>query len=245
MTKNSDAFAAGTVNYQDYVVVKDATPTILVDASNHLFESFGLAPDRNNQLTGTVSCVSTIDMKTLTTDTINYSVLYQDLPFLSLSTGVLVTFQQKEVIGTTYVPSTDPTTGAPTATAEFGITDSARAQVFPMAFVNFRAGPYRTYQTVRWGRTKEERLIVSGALSAGIGVNSNSGTNQPEFFAGPSLMMNKILISPGVHIGRVQRLGNNFNLGEPEPTGFSGNPPLKWEYRPAFSIGISFRVAPW
>jgi hypothetical protein len=241
--KNNQPFEPNT-GYRDYVVDKNITPTIFIDAAGDLFETIAIAPDRNNTLTGALSCVSTVDMKTPTADSINYSILYQDLPLLSLSTGVLLTFQQKEVIGTTYVPSTDPS-GNPIAVAEFGVTASGRVQVFPMAFVNVRAGSYRWYHTIDWGRTREERLIVSGAITGGIGVNSNSGTNQPEFFGGPTLMFNKVLISPGVHIGRVERLGNGFTIGETEPTGFSGNPPLNWEYRPAFSLGISFRVAPW
>jgi hypothetical protein len=232
-------------NYHDYTPDKSLTTTIFVDEANHLFEDIGLATDRSDNLTGALSCVSTVDMKTPTTDNINYSVQYQDLPLLSLSTGILLTFQQKEVIGTTYVPSTDPTTGDPTAVAEFGITSSGRVQIFPMAFVNWRVGSYRWYHTVDWGRTKEERLMLSTALSGGIGVNSNSGTSQAEFFGGPTIMLNKVLLSPGVHIGRVQRLTNGFILNTPEPTGFSGTPPVKWEYRPAFSIGVSFRVAPW
>src|SRR4029077_9622697 len=148
-------------------------------------------------ITGYVSCVSDVDGKTPTTDQINYSVLYQNIPVLSASAGLLTTFQEKKVIGTTTTLANN-TAGFNTI---FAVTDSARAQVFPMAYFNVRLGGYLK---TNWYRRPEDELDITSHLSAGIGVNPNTGTNQPEFFVGMAFGLNKLMIHPGVHFGRTQ-----------------------------------------
>jgi hypothetical protein len=78
----------------------------------------------------------------------------------------------------------------------------------------------------------------------GIGINSNSGTNQVEFFAGDAVSFSRVFIHAGVHFGRTESLGGGYSLG-PVPSGFTGTTaPINWSYHPAFSIGLSVRIAP-
>jgi hypothetical protein len=186
---------------------------------------------------GAVSCVSTVDYKTATTDSMTYSVLYQDSPRLSASAGMLTTFQRKQIVGTTQVAAQN-STGFNT---EFAITDQARSQVFPMAFVNYRLGRYGKKML---GRTHEDEYAFSTHASAGFGINPNSGTNQPEFFAGMAIAVNRFMFHPGVHFGRTQTLGGGFALNTLVPATFSGTVPVNWGYHATFSIGFSVRVAP-
>jgi hypothetical protein len=91
-----------------------------------------------------ISCVSDIDGKTPTTSTINYSLLYQDVPRGSASAGVLNSFQEKRIVGVQN--ENDTATTPPTNVMLFRITDQARVQLIPMAFVNYRLGGYKTSQ---------------------------------------------------------------------------------------------------
>ena len=171
-----------------------------------------------------------------TTDAINYSVLYQNIPALTASLGLLTTFLEKNEIGTAQQLNADGT-----STNYFRITDKARASVFPMAFVNYRIFPPKLKHW--WGQPESE-LVITNSISAGIGVNPNTGTNQVEFFAGDAIGFNRVLIHLGLHYGRTESIGGGFNLNTPVPTGFMGQPPINWSYHPAFSIGFSVRAAP-
>ena len=213
-------------------IIKESSETHL------LFQEFPLGTDRKTAITGYLSCVSNIDGKTPTTDQISYSVLYENVPVLSASAGLLMTFQEKRVIGTT----TSFANNSAGFNTSFAVTDSARAQVFPMAFFNVRLGGY--HQT-HWYKRPEDELDITAHLSTGIGVNPNTGTNQPEFFVGMAIGFNKLMIHPGVHFGRTQSLGGGFALNSVVPTGYSGPVPINWSYHPAFSIGFSVRLAPW
>ena len=214
-----------------------------------LYQDFNLGTDRKAAVTGAISCVSDLDGKTPTTDPINFSILYQEVPHWSASAGLLFSFQRKKVIGLNDEGGAVPTTSNPQGTAPtsyFAITDSARAQVIPMAFVNYRFTPYSfkyDNHMVHYGKNKEDTLAIAAHLTAGIGVNSNNGANQPEFFAGVAIGLNRFLIHPGVHIGRVPSLGGGYSLNTPAPPGVTV--PINWNYHATFSIAFSVRVAPY
>jgi hypothetical protein len=214
-----------------HIISKSADNTFLI-------QNFNLGTDRKTTITGYASCVSDIDGKTATTDQIDYSVLYQNVPVLSTSVGLLTTFQELRVIGTTTQSASNPA-GFNTI---FAVTNYARAQVFPMAFFNYR---FPRYTNTHWYKRPEDELNITYHLSGGIGVNPNTGSNETEFFVGMAFGFNKLMIHPGVHFGRAQSLGGNFVLTNPVPTGYTGPMPINWSYRPAFSIGFSVRVAPW
>jgi hypothetical protein len=205
-------------------------------AGNVLVQDIHLGPDYGATDTGTITCTSDAVPTQATTDAINYSVLYQNVPALTVSAGLLTTFLAKTEIGTAPQLNKDGT-----FSTYFAVTDSARAQVFPMAFVNYRILPpvLKTW----WGQPENE-LVISNSVSAGIGVNSNTGTNQPEFFLGDAIGFSRVYIHLGAHFGRTESLGGGFQLNTVIPSGFSGSAPINWSYHPAFSIGLSVRIAP-
>ncbi len=204
-----------------------------------LVQEFNLGADRKDTSTGYISCVSGVDGKTATTTNINYSLLYQDVPRWSSSLGVLASFQQKKVIG--ILDSNTPGANPPVDNQTFGVTDQARVQLIPMAYLNYRIG---NYLERHYGRGKEDEYDWTAHLSGGFGVNPNSGTNQPEFFTGFAVGCNHFMIHPGIHWGRRESLGGGYTLGSAVPAGLT-SVPLEWSYHPAFSIGFSVRIAPY
>jgi hypothetical protein len=203
-----------------------------------LVQPFSLGTDRKDTSPGYFSCVSDIDGKTPTTTNINYSLLYQDIPHWSASAGLLVSFQQKKIIG--IANENTPGSSPPANMQVFGVTDQARVQVIPMAYANYRIG----YHLSHYGKGKEDEGIWTTHLSGGLGVNPNSGTNQPEFFTGFAIGFNHFMVHPGVHWGRTESLGGGYTLGTMVPATLM-TAPLSWSYHPAFSIGFSVRVAPY
>jgi hypothetical protein len=233
------------VVHQDQTVVDHVPHTIL-------YQDFQLGTDWKNNDTGYFACVTDVDGKTATTTNIYYTLLYQDVPHWSASAGLLTSFLGKRVIGLTdqYAPPTPATPatltmpatpGTPNSNSIFAITGQARVQVFPMAFLNYRFLPYLT---THYGRGRESELVWTTNLSAGIGVNPNTGTNQPEFFAGLALGLNHLMLHPGIHFGRTENLTGGFAFNTPLASTVS-TVPLNWGYHMAFSIGFSVRVAPY
>jgi hypothetical protein len=210
---------------------------LLSDNGGVLVQNIPLPPDYAATDTGSITCVSDALATQATTDAINYSVLFQNVSAFSVSAGLLTTFQEKREIGT------QPALVNGASTTFFAVTDSARAQVLPMAFVDFRLGSpiLKTW----WGQSEKSELVITHNASAGIGVNSNTGTNQPEFFAGYALGLSRVYIHLGAHFGRTESLGGGFQLNTAVPTGFMGSAPIVWSYHPAFAIGLSVRIAPY
>ena len=218
-----------------------------------LTQSIVLATDYGATDTGTISCSSNTSPAVATLDTINYSVLYQNVPALTASGGLFITFLQKDQYGvqaqfnagSVCTANCPGGTATPTGTYTqfFALTDSARASVFPMAYVNYRIGPPKI---TRYWKQPNNELVITHNASAGIGINSNTGTNQPEFFAGYAAGLSRLLIHGGLHYGRVESLGGGFSVGQPVPASWGNTAtPINWNYKPYFGIGFSVRVAPW
>lgn len=204
---------------------------------NVVVQKFNVSPDRKVTSPGNIACVSDLDGKTPTTININYSLLYQDIPHWTASAGFLVSFQQKKIIDIVDQTGSDPSS----STKVFQVTDTASAQFIPMAFVNYRL-PWMT--TSQYGKGKEDELVWTTHLSAGFGINPNSGTNQPEGFLGFAIGLNRLLFHPGVHFGRTEGLGGGFALNSAVPPNVT-KAPIVFSYHPAFSIGFSVRLAPY
>jgi hypothetical protein len=208
-----------------------------------------LGRDYGTTDTGTISCTTATTPAVPTTDAINYTILYQNVPALTVSTGILLTFLPKYEYGV--VSTLDPgsvnlgaTPPAPgTFTNYFAQTDYARASVFPMAFVNYRV--FKPYLKSWWSEPNSE-LVITNNVSAGIGVNPNTGTNQTEYFAGYALGFSRALVHFGEHWGRQESLGGGFTVGNPVPSGWtsSNTVPINWKYQHYFAMGFSVRVAP-
>ena len=218
---------------------------IVLEQDRMLVQSISLGTDRKGTVTGVLSCVSDLDGKTPTTSNINYSILYQDVPRWTASAGLLASFQQKRTYGTVNLTQTGGAMSSPMVE----VTDKARAQAIPMAFVNWRFMPYHfNYRKEepwygKYGKNGEDKLVWTSHLSAGFGINPNNAANQPEFFTGLAVGLNRFMVQTGVHWGRRQFIGGGYFLNGPAPS--SGSVPIGWAYRPAFSIGFSVRVAPY
>ncbi len=230
------------VKVEDDFARREQLRIVTDDGTGILHQNFDLGTDRKVTSAGYISCVSDIDGKTLTTTNINYSLLYQNVPHWSASAGFLTSFLDKQTIGLTDA-NTSTTLSQPNDTQSFQITDHAPVQFVPMAFANYRVG---RRSSTWFGKGREDELIWTAGLSAGFGINPNTGTNQPEFFAGLALGLNRLIIHPGVHFGRTESIGGGYSLNVPFPAGTApSTTPLNWSYRAAFSIGFSVRVAPY
>ena len=236
----------------DFKRRKDTLRVVYDPGDGLLYQNFDVGTDRKVTSPGYISCVSDLDGKTPTTTNINTSLLYQSVPRWSASAGLLTSFLPKTIIGLTDTNNSTVAT-APGDVQSFQVTDRARAQVVPMAFINYRLGHH---QSTFYGKGKENELVWTEGVSAGIGINPNTGTNQPEFFLGLALGMNRLIIHPGIHFGRTESLGGGYSLNVPfvsttsatgtvVPPTVPSTVPLSWSYHVAFSIGFSVRVAPY
>lgn len=229
------AYTALVKVYDDYVLRKETLHIVDLDPPTaSLYQDIYLGPDYGATDTGSISCVNDAAPTQATTDAIAVSLLYQNVPRVTVSAGLLTTFQPKRIIGVQEVAGSS---NAPTN--YFKVTDSSRAQVFPMAFVNLRTPGYAL---TTWPGQPENELVIANSVSAGIGINPNTGTNQAEFFVGDAVSFGRVYIHAGAHIGRTESLGGGFQLNT--PTNGVTSAPINWNYHVAFSIGLSVRLSP-
>ena len=140
---------------------------------------------------GTVTCATDTTPAIPTTDALNYTILYQSVPLVSASAGLLTTFLQMNVYGITQEAQSTSSSNltSTSAVTAIALTNSARASVFPMAYFNVRTG---APALKRWWGQPYNELVIAHHLSAGIGLNPNTGTTQVEFFAGDAISFSRI-----------------------------------------------------
>src|ERR1035437_368508 len=124
--------------YDDFQRRHLDSKTIKTTDSGVLSQEFLLGRDRKVTITGVLSCVSSADGKP-TTNQINYSILYQDVPCLTFSPALLSTLLEKNIIW----PENNSASNGEYNTV-YAVTDRAQAQVFPMAYLNYRVFGYRS-----------------------------------------------------------------------------------------------------
>lgn len=178
----------------------------------------------NTKITPTISCTNQITGQVA--PQVSWEIDYQNPGFVSASAGIVVSTLGQHTIGTRNknVPS-----GNSGFTTFFAVTSQSPVQVIPFSLLNLYLS----------GSNK-----VNINLSGGIGINPYNSTNQVEYFVGPSINIHNVLLSPGVHIGRFQRLGGGFKTGDPVPAGWSGNTPVPVDlnYTAHFGIGVTFKI---
>jgi hypothetical protein len=184
-----------------------------------------LPEDNNAKVSGTVTCTNFFT-KQVSVDPIPFTVTYHDIPFASVTMGVLFTTLNKREIGTSPVRTGTAADGTPTFRNTFAETDRAANQIVPFSFFN-----------VYLSGTRRLNLNFTG----GVGINPNNGSNQAEFFVGGALGFKNLYVQFGGHIGRWQELGGGFVLGETVPADFPGVP-IERRYTMRPSIGISYRL---
>ena len=193
---------------------------------------------RGTQKTATtsVTCSNTFTKKA-STPQIGITVLYENDPRLSVSVGPLLSTIEKRKLGTTAVSTGLNSSGVPTFKTIFAVVDQAPVQVVPFAFLNYRIVYFHK------APNPTQRPLFSIHASLGIGVNPNSGTNEVEFFAGPSLGFKNLLIQFGDHIGRFQQgFKGGFNIGDTVPPNFPSTLPINKVYRNGFAIALSYKL---
>src|SRR5262249_50866000 len=150
------------------------------------------------KVSGTVTCTNFFT-KQVSVDPIPFTVTYHDIPFASVTMGVLFTTLNKREIGTSPVRTGTAADGTPTFRNTFAETDHAANQIVPFSFFNVYLSGTR-------------RLNLN--FTSGVGINPNNGSNQAEFFVGGAIGFKNVYVQFGGHIGRWQELGGGFVLGE-------------------------------
>lgn len=183
-----------------------------------------------------VSCSNTFTKKT-TIPQIPVVVLYKSDSPLFVSVGPLFSTLPKQKLGITPINTGLNSSGAPTFRSEFGIVDRASFQVIPFVFINYRIKQFGR------GSNPVKPAPFSFNLSAGVGVNPNSGSSEVEYFVGGGLGYKKYLIQFGDHVGRFQEgFTGGFNIGDTVPASFPSTLPIRKVYKHRFGIGFSYRI---
>jgi len=70
------------------------------------------------------------------------------------------------------------------------------------------------YDSCRFCANFLSKHIFAAGLTGGFGVNPNSGTADPEYFAGIFGSVDRLNLHLGWDRGRIQTLGGNFKVGD-------------------------------
>jgi hypothetical protein len=193
----------------------------------HPFEyTYEFKGDRDVERIGPVSCKSSVTGKT-TMEPIPVSILWQNPPRATLSASVLVSFVEKHSYGTATLPANVTGMKVDSATVT---DDTGRAQVVPFSWVNIRVKDWR-----------EGKFTFN--VSPGIGVNTNSGSNQVEFALGPAFGYHRCYFFAGYHFARPASVGAGYTVGSLVPAS-SFTLPVSHSWHTGFGVGISYQLAP-
>jgi hypothetical protein len=183
-----------------------------------------------------ISCTNTFTKK-VTFAKLPVTILYKNDPAFSVSAGILLSTTAKQKLGIVPQKTGVDANGVPTFKNVFGVVDHARVQIAPFSFLNYRL----FYFGKRSNRLAKPKYSFN--LSAGIGVNPNSGSNEVEYFFGPAIGIKNYMIQFGDHIGRFQNgLNGGFVLGDTVPANFPSTLPINKVYKHGFGIAISYRL---
>ncbi len=164
-------------------------------------------------VTGTKKTLSTITLSWNTTRwEISAGAIFSSLPDRSFSAT-------RNVVNGAAQPDTNKFLTAQTIN---------RPTVVPVALAHYRLSEKLTATHRR----------IAFLLTGGIGVNTTSGT--ADFLGGVSIGYRSLLFTPAVHFGRDTRLINGVQIGTPFAE--SVTPPTQRFWKPAFAIGISYRI---
>jgi hypothetical protein len=182
-----------------------------------------------------VLCKNSATKKSVFSDPVPIAFLFKKDNPLSVSVGVLLSTSPKQKLGITQINT--GTNSSPSFRNEFAVVDRASYQVIPFGFINYRLMYFGSKSNV----AKPPDFSLN--ISAGVGVNPNSGTNEVEYFIGPSIGYKRFFIQFGDHIGRFQKgFTGGFNIGDTVPANFPAALPIEKEYRHKFGIAFSYRL---
>jgi hypothetical protein len=232
-----DTVTAAHVQFRTVLAFLNQTDTVVTSHTTNPFQKdIFILPYTQQTASTTITCSNTFSKK-LSTPQVAVTVLYQKNPSLSVSVGPLLSTIAKQKLGTTAVSTGMDSSGKPTFKSLFAIVDHAPIQIIPFAFFNYRFHEFHNTSN------PAIKPVFSLHASVGVGVNPNSGTNEPEFFVGPSVGIKNLLIQVGDHIGRFQKgFNGGFNIGDTVPASFPTALPIHKIYRNAFGIALSYRL---
>jgi hypothetical protein len=182
----------------------------------------------------TLTCTNSITGKPATS-VLPVNVQYRRKFPVSASVGALVTSTDKRKLGTTQIRTGTDANGAPTFLNTFAEIDRSSYQIAPFVF-----GNWELFSLDGKGKFQPSKYALN--FSAGIGVNPNSGSNEVEYFIGPSFTLDRFIVHVGDHYGRFQKgFSGGFAVGDTVPANF-GVAPIEREYRHGFGIAITYRL---
>ena len=233
---NYDAVSAAHTQFRALLTFFDQVDALVATGKNTFQKDLPILPFMQQTATTSVSCSNSFSKKA-TSPQIPVTVMYQKDPRLSVSVGPLLSTIEKQKLGTTAISTGVDSSGKPTFKSVFAVVDHAPVQVVPFAFLNYRLLDFSDKQN------PAKKKPVSVNASVGVGVNPNSGTNEPDFFIGPSIGFKKLMIQLGDHIGRFQDgFTGGFNIGDTVPASFPSTLPIHKVYRNGFGIALSYRL---
>jgi len=234
---NYDAVSAAHTQFRGLLTFFDQVDALVKAAGKNPFEKdVPILPFVQQTATTSVSCSNGFSKKA-TSPQIPVTVMYQKDPRLSVSVGPLLSTIEKQKLGTTAISTGVDSSGKPTFKSVFAVVDHAPVQVVPFAFLNYRLHDFSDK------KNPAKKKSISLNASLGVGVNPNSGTNEPEFFVGPSIGFKKLMVQFGDHIGRFQEgFTGGFNIGDTVPANFPSTLPIHKVYRNGFGIALSYRL---
>jgi hypothetical protein len=173
-----------------------------------------------------------------------YSVTYQVVPRLALSTGILVSPIEERNVGTTTQKSGVDSMGTVTTQTVVSLTKAADAQVVPFTFLDLRVGNGWSHRgkADTWSSRFFSKHVFTAGVSGGIGINPKNGGPNPEFFGGLFGSVDRFVLHIGADGGRLTNVGGGFAVGDVVPSGTTI--PVTSHYVWKFSGGLSVRVYP-
>ena len=209
--------------------VQELLTDIEADSAHWFEQSETFAAPKNHKATIEISAYpldgSEKDAVKLTT----VPLLWQAAPRYSVSLGIAVSSVAKdeyfnETVRDPNVPSLVPADTSKALSYRIN-RHRTRPVVFPVSLIHVHI----PYQRLRWF-----------SLAAGGGVNPAGDTATGELLFGGSIQWGKFFISPLLHLGRQQRLGDNFKLLEATPADFT--PPSSPHWKPGVAVAITYRL---
>ena len=151
---------------------------------------------------------------------------------ISVSAGFgFSNIDEKEFV---FVPSTKTVTAngqtTQTVISRFGFKNKSAFRTLPVLLLNTRV----------WEPNDTVALHLS--TGAAVDVKTGQGGTDLEYIVGPSISFwRSLFITPGLHIGRVNKLAGGFELDQEVPTGIN-QPPIEKAWKKGFVTTFTYKI---
>jgi hypothetical protein len=187
-------------------------------------KKFKLSPDKDSKLTGRLICKNFFtEVATITP--VPISITYQGEPRLVVTAGLLFSTIDKRKIGTEAMRVSD---------TQFNVRvteDRSSSQLVPFSFLD-----------IRLTTLEVNSFPVQVNFGLGVGVNSNNGNRQVEYFAGPSLSAKNVHLHLGWHFGKWAEPSGGYKVDDIVPAEKFPGVPVQRRDIDKFAVGISYRL---